>query len=785
MWKLIPFDATGETIRLLAGVEYDIGRKNCSVILQDDPSISRTHAVLSVSHSTANLGHVSSLPVLTVKDKSKYGTFVDKVRLQTEVPKTLNAGDIVTFGVYNSKFRVEYEPLVLCSSCLDGPGKTALSQTVQQLGGHIVNNWTDSCTHLVMTTLKVAIKTICAFISARPILKPDYFTELLRAIQAKKQLPSCESFLPPLDEPSLNPEDVDTSVRPERKTIFRGKTFLFMNAKQFKKLSPAIILGGGEAKLLDEGSKDTSLLETACVVEVGCTNSQLSVSETTKKWTESIMAALQRKALRAISEAEIGLAVICMSTDVYCNPRSPTADIGAASKTIPGPTLSQSTAVEETVMPGPTLNVTAYVPNTESSQIVDPRLEISGVGAVKDTPEKEQTSKAALQDVPAVKEVTSTRGPMNTAVPLFSLEDDVKNDSQRNCTGLQRKSAGHFSGRESTMSGRSKERASQQQSNLLSNYFQPINKKRGRDLETDVSQTKFARLEQQRPSSPNQINSSSLFAQKTEESQIFSSSDPFTRSIKNKGSAVQSCEVSDLSNAKNLVSDNTIKKNNFTDIKIAQTKRKEVDDLFYDDDLLQQEFSSELHETNVNPSNQSQGDGLNANKKRKLEPKSVKEEKSYDFTEMKSTKSSDNEVKEKVPVRTKAEQELSKFVKKEEADTNGVLLDDEYNNLPNKLVQVKFASLIVGCPKPAKTSSNPDSGEKKNFKKFKKVAFPGASDLPQIIGGSDLEPHQTKKNSELEAWLRQELREQDQHAREESLADDLFRYDPKMAKRRR
>lgn len=77
-----------------------------------------------------------------------------------------------------------------------------------------------------------------------------------------------------------------------------------------------------------------------------------------------------------------------------------------------------------------------------------------------------------------------------------------------------------------------------------------------------------------------------------------------------------------------------------------------------------------------------------------------------------------------------------------------------------------------------------DYGQLKNFKKFRKVTFPGAGKLPHIIGGSDLIAHHTRKNSELEEWLKQEMEVQNQHAKEESLADDLFRYNPDVKRRR-
>ncbi|OBS79939.1 hypothetical protein A6R68_21859, partial [Neotoma lepida] len=183
-----------EPCRLLAGVEYIVGRKNCAILIENDQSISRNHAVLTANFPVTNLSQTDEIPTLTIKDNSKYGTFVNEEKMQNGLPYTLKTGDRVTFGVFESKFRVEYEPLVVCSSCLDVSGKTVLNQAVFQLGGLTANNWTEECTHLVMTSLKVTIKTICALICGRPIVKPEYFSEFLKAVESKKQPPELESM---------------------------------------------------------------------------------------------------------------------------------------------------------------------------------------------------------------------------------------------------------------------------------------------------------------------------------------------------------------------------------------------------------------------------------------------------------------------------------------------------------------------------------------------------------------------------------------------------------------
>lgn len=107
-----------------------------------------------------------------------------------------------------------------------------------------------------------------------------------------------------------------------------------------------------------------------------------------------------RKGLRVVPESEVGLATIYASCDQYCNPSNQFSDTGdyprflnslfsfflqvlfshcvslflclhAAAKVssrIPSASLSQSVAVDETVLPAASQNITAYVVNTEPSQ---------------------------------------------------------------------------------------------------------------------------------------------------------------------------------------------------------------------------------------------------------------------------------------------------------------------------------------------------------------------------------------------------------------------------------
>lgn len=45
--------------------------------------------------------------MLTLSDTSKYGTFVNGEKLQNGIPRTLESGDRITFGVFESKYRYD------------------------------------------------------------------------------------------------------------------------------------------------------------------------------------------------------------------------------------------------------------------------------------------------------------------------------------------------------------------------------------------------------------------------------------------------------------------------------------------------------------------------------------------------------------------------------------------------------------------------------------------------------------------------------------------------------
>ncbi|NXA78559.1 NBN protein, partial [Thryothorus ludovicianus] len=765
----------GEPYRLLSGVEYVVGRKNCTILIQDDQSISRSHAVLTVSQPETNSSQSLSVPVLTVRDTSKYGTFVNGSKLNG-ASVSLQSGDRINFGVFESKFRVEYEPLVVCSSCLDGDQKNALHQAIQQLGGLVVNEWTKECTHLVMLSVKVTVKTICALICARPIIKPEFFSELIRAIQSRQQLPNHESFYPPVDEPSIGSDNLDLSEHHERKKIFSGKTFVFLTAKQHKKLGPAVVLGGGEVKLVTEGRKEMPFLFSpeVCVVDVGLPNSQISGSGSQTSWTDSILTVLESKNLRAIPEAEIGLAVIFMSTEKYCNPQKKPASKAvpesSPASAVAGRATSQSLAVDETIMPTAADSSTLYIADTEEQTC----MEIENTSQV-------HRQRMAFQDATAVKKNSGTGGSISAGTSILG---------GNRTSGFSQRSQ-PVSPSKISEAGKPCASASHHQSNSITNYFQ-VSRKRERSEEEETSAPKLARLEERSSPLPKCTESTTSLIWNSEAKQHQKKNnilDPTSN-------FAEDMDVKLMRESIKLTSDRTDTKTTSSE-NHAPKKRKELDDLSEDIEALETVFGSgdidwedqvadhdqEVQRNKRKKILEDKGSRIQeANVDQREENKAVKEE------ELGSVLTSEmgSDIKEESPVLVRSplivDLNTSSFFF---LHKNHSKLQDDSSNIPSRLLLTEFRSLVVSHPRQnSHLPGNNSYGGKKNFKTFRKVTYPGAGQLPHIIGGSDLIAHHAKKNSELEDWLRQEMEEQVRQAREESLADDLFRYDPNVKRRR-
>nr|XP_009912053.1 PREDICTED: nibrin-like [Haliaeetus albicilla] len=446
---------------------------------------------------------------------------------------------------------------------------------------------------------------------------------------------------------------------------------------------------------------------------------------------------INSKDLRAIPEAEIGLAVIFMSTEKYCNPQKQPSN-KALTRSTPasaaaGRAISQSLAVDETIMLTAADHSTVHVADTE--------IEEQTCMEIEDTPQMDGRGKIAFQDITAVKKNLSTSGTINAGTSISRVN---------RTSGFSQKSH-PVSPSEISEAGKPSECASRHQSNSITNYFQVARKRYVEMFLTLLALFKLAKLEERSSPVSKCIETTPSSVWKSEAQQQQKENNILDT---NPNFALADTGIKLMRESGILASDKTDTKATSSE-KHVPKKRKELNDLPEDTATLEIVFGSrdlDWEEQMADHDQEAQG---NTPKKRCLEAKESRI------------------------------QEANVKQREENKILNHNELQDDSSNLPSRLLLTEFRSLVVSHPRQnSQLTGNTSYGGKKNFKMFKKVAYPGAGQLPYIIGGSDLIAHHAKKNSELEDWLRQEMEEQNRHAREESLADDLFRYDPNVKRRR-
>lgn len=132
---------------------YIIGRSNCDIVLEDDPSISRLHAKIYICPNK-----------IQVEDEcSKYGIFLNRniETNETHPKKTradMNSGDTIRFGRFANTWRLENVPIVCCSSTLNPELVVELKKLLTVVNGQYKNEFSESQTHLVMSSITMTIK---------------------------------------------------------------------------------------------------------------------------------------------------------------------------------------------------------------------------------------------------------------------------------------------------------------------------------------------------------------------------------------------------------------------------------------------------------------------------------------------------------------------------------------------------------------------------------------------------------------------------------------------------
>ncbi|KND01503.1 uncharacterized protein SPPG_09105 [Spizellomyces punctatus DAOM BR117] len=321
MWLLVGNTESCKefSIWLQPGRSYTVGRKDSDIVLGSDKSVSRTHAVLSVSPplDVDKLVHLDARTQVSVKDDaSKFGTFLNGGAKRICGTEDIKEGDVVRFGVNESAFRLKYVPVVLCCSGLRAKQRGEINELARQYDFKSFKDWTSSCTHLVVSTLKITMKVVLALAHHRYIVGEAWVRAFSKADPKNFAMPDPLQSLPVATDDSLDLSKVSFAPDPSRAIVLTGHQFVVFSDEEFKNLQKVVTAAGGEIYNWSGIQQQNGMerlqdalrgLHKPCVV---LPNGQLS---------GTVMSAITLLRLRLIPQDDIAKAILFVSGDPYCN----------------------------------------------------------------------------------------------------------------------------------------------------------------------------------------------------------------------------------------------------------------------------------------------------------------------------------------------------------------------------------------------------------------------------------------------------------------------------------
>ncbi|XP_011138845.2 nibrin [Harpegnathos saltator] len=315
----------GRCIYILPGHKVSFGKSLSNIKIEGDATVSRLHAIVSSEpYEEQELQYKC-----VIQDRSKYGTYVlrdgEKRKLFTDEKFILKAGDKVQFGLKHSIFIVLRHSFLVVASSLCKEEMEKLRSIVKDIGGVLSDNWHNSCTYLtVPNEFLFTIKLACALASSKMIVTTGYWEAIMKAIGENKELPKIEDFLPTVTKEEWIRVDTQLLPKEERRTLFRGLSFVHFCAKQYSAYAPIITAAGGKSCVYPTKKPLTPrdlTAKNAIVIQQPTNDSSqftIQVIATDYPIIHQKLSALKR---RMICDSEIPLAILHCSTEKYCNPK--------------------------------------------------------------------------------------------------------------------------------------------------------------------------------------------------------------------------------------------------------------------------------------------------------------------------------------------------------------------------------------------------------------------------------------------------------------------------------
>nr|ACB56935.1 NBS1 [Triticum turgidum]ACB56936.1 NBS1 [Triticum turgidum] len=242
VWALTPVgtERGAQKYYISAAGTYTVGRKDCDIV-QTETSISRVHAEIAVEKMVAwepRSGAPASPSCVSVVDRSKYGTFVNKVqgtqgsRLRKDEVVVLSDGDTVTFGNGNMTFRFSFVPIVVF---FHGKKSARIDRSLQavmtSIGAYVTRKWIDTCTHvLVDESSPLTPELLDAIITKKPIILGNWFKAMAEK-NIHTEIPSCTQYIPNLTLDGMDIKMVEDKLM---ENCLAGHTFILGLSEKYK-----------------------------------------------------------------------------------------------------------------------------------------------------------------------------------------------------------------------------------------------------------------------------------------------------------------------------------------------------------------------------------------------------------------------------------------------------------------------------------------------------------------------------------------------------------------------
>ncbi|KAL0272347.1 UNVERIFIED_CONTAM: hypothetical protein PYX00_005355 [Menopon gallinae] len=332
MWLLKKVSEEGPVQYLVSEKKfYTVGRKNTDIVLSDN-SVSRTHCILNVAVKNECPFSVNTITGVWIIDKkSKYGTFIQKnyewIKIEEEKVEQLSNGSIIRFGVLENIWRLEYKPVIACSSRLSNTQMGEMKRLLATIDGRIVSKWVKQCNVVFVNDITLTVKVLLALINGIPIVTMNYLTKLVECVKQNQGWPDYKLFRPEIKESTLIPSLVSLDVEDHRKELFKGKTFVIPTNEQLENLRDIIEAAGGRVELLKlDGNWRQLVNENVIVVQLPC-DKIINPDKNASSFRNMASVLKNEYHTRVVPETEIFQAIAYSSTEKYCSPRSAAFDL--------------------------------------------------------------------------------------------------------------------------------------------------------------------------------------------------------------------------------------------------------------------------------------------------------------------------------------------------------------------------------------------------------------------------------------------------------------------------